>query len=393
MGARVMPGETEVFLNPRATSQLDGDVPGDEAFDFHKKLPGYQASPLIDAPGIAETLGVGAVWVKDESSRFGLPAFKFLGASWAVYRALLQRSGGNIAPWQTFEDLRERFALLRPLTLVAATDGNHGRAVARMARLLGFEAHILVPEGMAPARKDAIAEEGAEVTDVNGSYDDAVEHAAALASERALVISDTAWEGYTQVPRWIMEGYTTILRELDDQLAAQGVTQVDLAAAQMGVGGLATALVWRYRRLELAHRPTLLGVEPLAADAILESARAGHMVEIPGPHRSIMAGLCCGVPSLVAWPIISRGIDVFVAIADEWAREAMRELARAGVVSGETGAAGLAGLLALLSSGPQEGEHRRLLGLTPAAQVVVISTEGATDPEAYRKIVEQVLPG
>ncbi|HEX5441004.1 MAG TPA: diaminopropionate ammonia-lyase [Ktedonobacterales bacterium] len=381
-----MPNDTIVFPNPQAMPHLEGEIPGGEAFDFHQKLLGYRPSPLINAPGIADVLGVGKVWVKDESSRFGLPAFKFLGASWAVYRVLLEQMGGDIEPWQTFDDLKERFAPLKPLTLIAATDGNHGRAVARMGRLLGFASHILVPRGMAQARIDAIQGEGADVTMVDRSYDDAVTLAAALAADDALVISDTAWEGYTQIPRWIMEGYTTILRELDDQLAAAGDSRVDLVAAQMGVGGLATAVVWRYRRLELADRPKIVGVEPLAADAILRSARAGRMVEAPGPHTSIMAGLCCGVPSLVAWPIISRGVDVFVAIDDEWAREAMRALARAGVVSGETGAAGLAGLLALLS-GPERERHRQLLGLTPESRVVVISTEGATDPVSYQHIV------
>lgn len=381
-----MPDATIVFPNPRASRQLDGEIPGGEAFGFHQKLPGYKPSPLIDAPGIADVLGVGKVWVKDESSRFGLPAFKFLGASWAIYRVLLERIGGSIEPWQTFDDLRERFAPLKPLTFVTATDGNHGRAVARMAHLLGFAAHIFVPREMAQARIDAIKGEGADVTMVAGSYDDAVIQAAALASENALVISDTAWEGYTQIPRWIMEGYTTILRELDDQLAAAGLSHVDLVAAQMGVGGLATAVVWHYRRPELADQPKIVGVEPLAADAILLSARAGQMVEAPGPHTSIMAGLCCGVPSLVAWPIISRGIDVFVAIDDEWACEAMRALARAGVVSGETGAAGLAGLLTLLT-GPEREQYRQLLGLTSESQVVVISTEGATDPVAYQRVV------
>jgi diaminopropionate ammonia-lyase len=380
-----MPNDTIVFPNPQATRQLDGEIPGGEAFGFHQKLPGYRQSPLIGAPGIADVLGVGKVWVKDESSRFGLPAFKFLGASWAVYRVLLERIGGSIEPWRTFDDLKERFAPLKPLTLIAATDGNHGRAVARMAHLLGFASHIFVPRGMAQARIDAIEGEGANVTMVDGSYDDTVTRAASLASGDALVISDTAWEGYTQIPRWIMEGYTTILREVDDQLAAAGSPRVDVATVQMGVGGLAMAVVWHYRLPELANQPKIVGVEPLAADAILQSARAGRMVEVPGPHTSIMAGLCCGVPSLVAWPIISRGIDVFIAIDDEWAREAMRALARAGVVSGETGAAGLAGLLALLS-GPERERHRQLLGLTPESQVVVISTEGATDPAAYQHI-------
>jgi diaminopropionate ammonia-lyase len=381
-----MPNDTKVFPNPNATTNLDGEFPSREAFDFHQKLPGYQQSPLIDAPSIAATLGVGKVWVKDESSRFGLPAFKFLGASWAVYRALLKQIGGSIEPWNTFEDLKDRFAPLKPLTLVAATDGNHGRAVARMAKLLGFDAHILVPHEMTQARIEAIKSEGAEVTVIDGSYDDAVAESAKLASDRALVISDTAWEGYTEVPRWIMEGYTTILRELDEQLAERGDTRVDLATAQMGVGGLATAVVWHYRRPELADKPKIVGVEPLVADCVLESAQAGHIVETPGPHNSIMAGLCCGIPSLVAWPIISKGIDMFVAINDDWAREAMRELATAGVVSGETGSAGLAGLLALLT-GPDQEKNRQLLGLTVESRVIIISTEGATDPEAYKKIV------
>jgi diaminopropionate ammonia-lyase len=380
--------DTKVFANPHATSHLDGGFPGHEAFDFHKKLPGYEQSPLIDSPSLAATLGVGKVTIKDESSRFGLPSFKFLGASWAVYSALLKRFGGSVPPWNTFADLRDRFAPLRPLTLIAATDGNHGRAVARMAKLLEFDAHILVPADMAQARMEAIKGEGAAVTMVPGSYDDAVAQAAALASERVLVISDTAWAGYTEIPRWIMEGYTTIPRELDEQLAPTGETCIDLVTAQMGVGGLATAVVWHYRRPDLAHQPKIVGVEPVAADCVLASAQAGRIVHVPGPHRSIMAGLCCGIPSLVAWPIISKGIDLFVAVDDEWARAAMRELAMAGVVSGETGAAGLAGLLALLT-GPDKEANRQLLGVTPDSHVVIISTEGATDPDAYKQIVEE----
>src|SRR5258708_8877025 len=166
-----MPNDTKAFVNPRATRQVDGPFPTGEAFAFHQKLPGYAPSPLIDAPTIAQMLGVGKVWVKDESSRFGLPAFKLLGASWAVYRALLKQLGGTSNPWNTFDDLRERFAPLNPLTLVAATDGNHGRAVARMAKLLGFAAHILVPPDMALARVEAIKSEGADMTVVHGSYD------------------------------------------------------------------------------------------------------------------------------------------------------------------------------------------------------------------------------
>ncbi|HSW89017.1 MAG TPA: diaminopropionate ammonia-lyase [Candidatus Saccharimonadales bacterium] len=380
-----MSDKTKIFFNPQISFELTGTFPTGDSFAFHKKLPGYQQSRLISAPSIAAKLGVANVWVKDESNRFGLPAFKFLGASWAIYKTLLKKSGGNIEPWNTFKDLQQRFSMLKPLTLLAATDGNHGRAVARMAKLLGFDAHIFVPQNMVRARIDDIRDEGAKVTIIDGSYDNTVAKAAQEASEKNLVISDTAWEGYTEVPRWIMEGYTTIFNEIDEQL---GDTQIDLIPIQIGVGGLATTAVWHYKQPELQHTPKIMGVEPLLADCVLESMQAGHIIEVFGPHTSIMAGLNCGIPSLVAWPTLSKGVDVFIAIEDVYAKEAMKELAKVGLVSGETGAAGLAGLLALLRGSGAE-KNRKLLNLSPSSNVVIISTEGATDPEAYKQIVSQ----
>lgn len=356
-----------------------------EPLSFHERLPGYEPSPLRDAPGIAAALGVGRVLVKDESSRFGLPSFKILGASWAVYRALLERAGGSLAEWETFEELGELLSPIKPLSLAAATDGNHGRAVARMASLLGLGAHILVPAGTSQARIDAIASEGARVTVVHGDYDETIRRSAAEASDRCLVISDTSWPGYDRVPRWIIEGYGTVLQEVERALSASG-DRVDLVAAQIGVGAFACAVVQHFRSPDAVGHTAIVGVEPLDADCALESARAGTIVSVPGPHRSIMVGLNCGTPSLVAWPALSRGIDLFVAIEDERAREAMRLLATESIVSGESGASGLGGLLDVLADASAE-DARRSLGVDGRSTVLVISTEGATDPQAYRRIV------
>jgi diaminopropionate ammonia-lyase len=375
-------GAVRALSNPLAATGQNLDPAGRAPLDFHRRLPEYAATPLVDAPGLAGALGVGKVWVKDESWRLGLPAFKILGASWAVYRALEQRSGG-IGEWGDVEELRGRLAPLLPLTLAAATDGNHGRAVARMARMLGLGARIFVPADMAPARIEAIRSEGAEVVVVRGTYDEAVARSAEEADGRCLVISDTSWPGYEDVPRWVIDGYSTILWEVSDELGRRGEEGPTLVVVQIGVGAFAAAVTRHFRSPGVSPRPKILGVEPAGAACALASAEAGVIVHVPGPHGSIMAGLNCGSPSVVAWPTISKGIDVFVAIEDDWAREAMRMLAGAGIVSGETGAAGLAGLLAVA----QEEGGRRTLGLTAEARVLVFNCEGATDPEAYGRIV------
>ena len=254
-----------------------------------------------------------------------------------------------------------------------------------MAALLGFDARIYVPAGTAQSRIDGIASEGARVIMVDGTYDDAVARAAQDASERCLVISDTSWPGYEEVPRWVMEGYSTIFWEIDDELETCGEPSPDLVAVQVGVGALAAAVVNHYRQAERKTPPTILSVEPLRAACVLESMAAGKIVSVPGPHDSIMAGLNCGQPSIIAWPIISSGIDAFVAISDERAREAMRVLADEGLTAGETGAAGLAGVIEMLT-GPEGAEHRALLRMNATSRVLILITEGATDPDAYRKI-------
>lgn len=337
---------------------------------FHQTLEGYAPTPLLDAPEIARLLGVGSVLLKLESQRLGLPAFKILGASWAIHRALETRD----------------VSLTRPTTLATATDGNHGRAVAHMARRLGMAARIYVPAHTAQARIDAIVGEGAKVEVVDGTYDEAVARAAQDASEQCLVISDTSWPGYEEVPRWVMEGYSTIFWEVDDELARRNQRGPDLIAVQTGVGALAAAVVQHYRLTNRESQPTIVNVEPLRAACLLAAMEAGEIVTVPGPHDSSMAGLNCGRASAVAWPIVSQGVDAFIAVDDDRAREAMRLLGDAGVVAGETGAAGLAGLLELLTGVDCE-QHRAALRVNEKTRILILITEGATDPKSYAEIV------
>ncbi len=363
------PAAPELLVNPGRRHDGSAARPDPQSAQFHRRFPGYAPTRVVDAPGLAAELDVAALSVKDESHRLGLPSFKILGASWAVYRLLIGRLGHE-PRWLDIDDLRRALAPLGPLTLVAATDGNHGRAVAHMARLLGYESRILVPAGTASARIDAIAGEGASVTVVDGTYDDAVRASAAREADDVLVVSDTSWEGYTEVPRTVIEGYATIFAETDEQLAA---APPEVVVVPMGVGALAAATVHHF-----ASRATVVVVEPLSAACGLHSAAAGHPVAVPGPHDSIMAGLNCGMVSIIAWPAVSAGVDVFVAVDDIAAEQAMRALATIGVVAGETGAAALAGLSAAVVAGASGLHGRRIL---------VLCTEGATDPLAYLRIV------
>jgi diaminopropionate ammonia-lyase len=348
-------------------------------------LPGYSPTPLVDAAVLARELGVGAVLVKDESDRFGLPSFKILGTSWACYRALVTRLGRPPGPWSTLEDLAGEFRELRPLCLVTATDGNHGRAVAWMAARLGLEARIYVPEGTAEARVEAIEDEGGAVTVVEGSYDDAVKRAAAEVSDRCMVVSDTSWPAYEQIPRWVIEGYTTIFWELEDAIAAAGRRGLDVLVVPIGVGALASAAVL-WVEAATSGRPIVVGVEPAAVPSMTRSVEAGHRVTIPGPHRTIMSGLRCGTPSLVAYPIVEAGVEWFVTISDESAVAAMRALAEIGVTSGETGAVATAGLAEVLTH-PDAAALRDSLAPLAELTIVVLSTEGATDPASYQAYV------
>jgi diaminopropionate ammonia-lyase len=349
---------------------------------FHASMAGFQSTPLREAPNAARRLGVGEVLVKDESERLGLPSFKVLGASWAVHRALVEVLGSTLEEIPTFDRLRADVGRVRPLALAAATDGNHGRAVAHMASLLGLESRIYVPADMVPARIAAIEGEGAAVTVIDGGYDEAVARSAQDAGERCLVISDTSWPGYEQVPTWVIEGYSTIFAEIDEALEAG---QPDVVVVPIGVGALAGAAVRHYWSRQGA-RPRLAGVEPTSAACVLESVAAGRIVTLEHPQTSIMAGLNCATPSLIAWPLVSRGIDLYLAVPDACVAEATRLLAADGIVAGECGAAGLAAMTAVVDDA-HLAQARESLGLGPDSRVLLLCTEGATDPEAYRRLL------
>lgn len=357
---------------------VPGAAVGPDPAHFHESLPGYSRTPLQALPAVAAGLGLERLWVKDESTRFELPAFKILGASWASFLALCERCeldpGEQSWPFERLGAEGRRLGL----RLVAATDGNHGRAVARSAGWFGCGCRILVPAGMAAARIRAIESEGASVEVCEGSYDDAVEAARALADDATIVVADTSWEGYTQIPRWVSGGYATIFREVDGQLAGEP-RGPDVVFVQVGVGALASAAISHYVRGE-ADDPLVVVVEPLTAACAFASAEAGRPRAVPGPHPSVMAGLNCGNVSPVARPFLDRGVSAYLAISDEAAEHAVRQLAAQGVGAGETGAASFAGLSALCREassalGGREGWSRAL----------VLVTEGVTDPLAHER--------
>ncbi|MFD7920979.1 diaminopropionate ammonia-lyase [Streptomyces sp. NPDC059740] len=333
-----------------------------EVRHFHASLPHYAPTPLVEVPSIAAELGVGRVFVKDESRRLGLPAFKALGATWAVHRTLAERTARGASG---------------QVTLVTATDGNHGRAVARTARLLGRRAHVFVPQGVHPSAAAAIAAEHAEVTQVTGAYDEAVRLAAeAAAAPDAVLVQDTAWPGYEQIPAWIVEGYSTLCAEIDEQLGAGGIVAgPDLVAVPVGVGSLAQAVVTHYRSRPSGRATALLSVEPEAAACVLRSLSLGEAVSVT-TGETTMAGLNCGTPSSIAWPHLKNGLDAAVLVADADSARAAGDLAALGLSSGPCGAAALAGVRTALT-GPGADARRTALGLGPDPVAVLLNTEGA----------------
>jgi diaminopropionate ammonia-lyase len=338
-------------------------APSGAAHEFHRGLANYEPTPLIELPALAAGLGVGHVLAKDESSRLGLPAFKALGASWAVHRALRDRSGHR-------------------LTVVAATDGNHGRAVARFARMLGHRATIVVPGGVHPSAVQAIIDEGAELKTVSGSYDDAVAVAEQIGkADDAVLVQDTAWDGYEEIPGWIVEGYETLFAEIDQQLRAIHLGAPDLVIVPVGVGSLLQAAISHYRSNPGSTGTAVLSVEPEAAACVAPSLAAGRPITVP-TGATIMAGLNCGTPSSLAWPFIAGGLDAAVAISDVEDTRAARDLTALGVPAGPCGAAALAAARFALA-GPGSAGRRAHLAVAADSCVVLLVTEGsAANPAA-----------
>ncbi|MHB1784973.1 MAG: pyridoxal-phosphate dependent enzyme, partial [Acidimicrobiales bacterium] len=233
---------SEIVVNDRVESSIAGVITDRDPLRIHRHLPGYVRTPLVDCPTLASALGLGHVWVKNESSRLGLPSFKMLGASYAVYRALYERLGEE-PDWSGLDALRARLEHADAIVLSAATDGNHGCAVARMGRLLGLDCRIYVPRNTVSSRIKAIEQEGASVTVVDGGYDDAIRRSAQDADRGWVVVSDTSWPGYELIPGWVIEGYSTMFWEIEDELAEIGAAPIDVAVVPVGVGALAAAAV------------------------------------------------------------------------------------------------------------------------------------------------------
>lgn len=321
---------------------------------FHRELEGYSATPLLDLPHLADELGVGRVLAKCESDRLGLPSFKALGASWAVHTAVLaQPSGGS------------------PMTVVCATEGNHGRAVAHFARRLGHRATVFIPAGVGAPAVDAIAAEGAIIHRVDGDYDAAVSAAAALAEARPhhALVQDTSWDGYTRVPAAVVEGYSTLFAEVDDQLGSED--SPDLVIVPTGVGSLLHAALQHYRAPGRGDDTAVVAVEPTVAAALPAAFASDHPVTVE-TGSTIMAGLNCGTPSALAWPAIRHGLDAATAVTDAEAIAAGHDLRDHGVDAGPCGAASLAGAR-LIAADPDRRAH---LGLTPTSTVILLITEG-----------------
>jgi diaminopropionate ammonia-lyase len=353
---RQLAGRPPWFARPAARAWTCAPAPA-EVRTFHSRLPGYAPTPLVELPAIAALLGAGRVFVKDESARMGLAAFKVLGASWAIHQVL------------------SRHPADAELTLVTASDGNHGRAVARVARLSGQRAHVFVPTGVHPVAIAAIAAEGARVTEVAGTYDEAVRTAAQTARQPAAeLVQDTAWPGYEQVPGWIVEGYATLFAEIDAQLGDAEAAGPGLVVVPVGVGSLAQAAVTHYRSRPDGSAPALLSVEPEAAAGVLASLTRDELVSVPA-GVTVMAGLNCGTPSMLAWPWLRAGLDAAIAITDAESIAAARMLAGHGIPAGPCGAASLAGALAALT-GAGAGPRRAALAVGPDTTVVMLSTEG-----------------
>ena len=361
------------------------------AHTFHTSLPGYAPTPLVSLDAQAKHLGIAKLWVKDESHRFGLNAFKGLGGSYAIAEYLCGRLdipvNGKAFSLLTAPETREK---LGEITFVTATDGNHGRGVAWAARVFGHKSVVYMPKGSALERLENIRAQGAqaEITDLN--YDDAVRLASQMAEERGWVlIQDTAWDGYEAVPTHIMQGYTTLAWEIAQELD-QPPTHLFL---QAGVGSVAGAVSGYFAALYGDQRPVTVICEPDQADCLYRTAKAddGNLHFVTGDMNSMMAGLCCGEPCTVSWDILQGVGDCFVSCADHYAARGMILLGKPldgdpRVISGESGAV-TAGVLEGLLTEARLADLRDKLGLNETSRVLLISTEGDTDRENYHRIL------
>ncbi len=360
------------YANPSARN-WKCDAPSSAVAKFHQSLSNYEYTPLIELPSLAQELGIGRVFVKDESARLNLAAFKVLGASWAVAQALT-----NAAQPTSLAQVASAIDRSHPPTLVAATDGNHGRAVAHMAKQLGLDCFIVIPRGVSELAINNVRGEGAHVTVLDATYDEAVDAAKAITADLAngIHIQDMSWSGYTDIPEWIIEGYTTLCCEVDEQLREVSAYPADLVAVPVGVGSFLHSVVAHYRSRD-DSAASVLSVEPTVADCVLRSLASGELTSVD-TGVTIMSGMNCGTPSSDSWPFHQAGVDAAVSLTDEQARSALSALHDLDIDAGPCGAATLAGVRAALST----DERRNALGITSDSVIVLLSTEGrAANPQ------------
>ncbi|MGY6523459.1 MAG: diaminopropionate ammonia-lyase [Mongoliitalea sp.] len=357
------------FLTESFTTQIFQE---NNALTYHQSLSSYTLTPLLELPELAKRFGVKNIFIKDEGHRFGLKAFKALGASFAIHK-ILEKSP-NIH------------------TFCTATDGNHGRAVAWAATIAGKKSVILVPRDTTQMRIQAIEQEGATVIQIQGTYDDACIAAEKLCQENGCtLVQDTAWEGYEEIPAYIMAGYLTHFKELEDSIHQLPEPAIDFVFLQAGVGSWAASGIYYYLSRYGKNRPKIVLVEPAEANGVLTSFHAGERVQPDCSFETIMAGLNCGLPSLSAWEIIQAGADACLCIPDEYTKKAMRLLyhqseSDPSVIAGESGAAGLAGFLALMED-PAYEVLKNHLHITEESKVLFFNTEADTDVDSFNKIV------
>ena len=364
----------------------------ENALRFHRSMPMYEKTRLVSLRTAADELGVKAIYLKDESTRFGLKAFKGLGGSYAVFRILCDKLGMDHrnAVYSDFmtEECRER---CREVVFVTATDGNHGKGVAWASSLFGCKAYVYMPSGTVEARRKAIEDAGAEkavICDLN--YDKVVQFARRHAEENGwTLVQDTSWEGYEIIPQWIVEGYLTMVAEIREQLDGDVPTHVFL---QAGVGAMAGGILGYLSNVYAGKEPVFTIVEPSTVACHYESAKAGdgQIHSISGDPVTIMAGLNCGTPCSITWPTIRDRAGFYCACTDEVSEDAMRELARfpnekERVVAGESGAVTYGVLKEII----KDDSMRREMGLNEESIILLINTEGDTDPAGYVRIINR----
>ena len=343
-----------------------------DATKFHKSLKDYKATPLIHLPNLSKKHNVGTIYVKDESYRFGLNAFKVLGASYAIKLCLEKNPSIE--------------------TVCTATDGNHGRAVAWAAKKFKKNAVVFVPRDTTLKRINVIEQEGAKVIQVDGNYDNACQEAEnASNTNNWTLIQDTAWEGYEEIPAMIMAGYLTLFKELENSIHTASKPKIDIVFLQAGVGSMAASGIYYYLNKYGANKPKIVIVEPQEADGILLSFFNNKISTSKGNSSTIMAGLNCGTPSLGAWSLLKNGADVSIKISDDYAKKAMRELYYPTaddkrIISGESGAGGFAGFLTIMNDGGYKAV-KESLDINNNSNILFINTEGDTDKQIFEKII------